>query len=87
MTPFPTTLLISSHDKELTPVIQKAISQFIRETAVKTYPNVPAAVIEDIYRKQYNPNYEALALVITKELKAYAKTKTCNSSGGTATSG
>ena len=86
MTPFPMTLLVSSHDNELTPIIQRAISKFIQETAAQTYPNVPAAVIEKVYRKQHNPNYEALALLITKELKTYAKTRTSHSSGGSATS-
>ena len=76
--PFPFTLLVSARDEELTPVIQNAIGRYIREVAEQTYPNVPSAHIEKIYRQQNNPHYEALALLITKEIKNYAKTVTSN---------
>lgn len=87
MRPFPFTLLVSARDEELTPLIQKAIGKFIRELAEQNYPDVPAAHIEGIYRQQHQPLYEALALLITKELKTYAKTKSTNSGGRLAQSG
>ena len=82
MIPFPFTKLISAHDKELTPVIQRAIGKFIRERGRSKYPNVPEDVLEQQYRENFEHEYHALALLITKELKDYAKTLTSNSSGG-----
>lgn len=87
MKPFPFTLLVSAHDAELTPVIQRGITRFIREIAQQTYPDVPAATIEAHYRQQYNPLYEALALLITKELKDYAETSTTDAGRGSSPSG
>jgi len=81
--PFPFTLLVSARDEDITPVIQTAIGKYIQEVATQIYPTAPAADIERIYRQQHQPHYEALALLITKELKDYAKTSTSNPSRGT----
>jgi len=80
--PFPFTLLVSARDEELTPLIQNTIGKYIQEVATQIYPDAPAAHIERIYRQQHQPHYEALALLITQELKDYAKTTTTNPSGG-----
>ena len=54
----------------------------LHSVATQIYPDAPAAHIERIYRQQHQPHYEALALLITQELKDYAKTTTTNPSGG-----
>lgn len=82
MTPFPFTKLISAHDKELTPVIQRAIGKFIIERSQAKYPNIPQDVILELHNQQFEHEYHALALLITKELKDYATTPTANSSRG-----
>jgi len=87
MKPFPFTKLISAHDKELTPVIQRGIGKFIIERSRAAYPHVPEDVILELHNQQYEHEYHALALLITKELKDYAKTLTTNPSRGTTTSG
>jgi len=78
MKPFPFTKLISAHDKELTPVIQRAIGKFIIERSRAKYPQVPQDVILQLHNQQFEHEYHALALLITKELKDYAKTLTSN---------
>lgn len=85
--PFPFTLLVSARDEDLTPLVQAAIGKYIQEVASQIYPDAPAAHIERIYRQQHQPHYEALALLITKEIKDYVKTLTTNSSRGATTSG
>jgi len=87
MTQFPMSLLISARDEELTPVIMNGIHKFINELAIQNYPQASVAQVEAHYRKQHNPLYEALALLITKELQEYAKTTTTNPSGRIAPSG
>ncbi len=82
MTTFPFTKLISAHDTELTPLIQKAIGQYIREAGRVKYPHVAPDVLEQLYRESYDTQYHALALLITKELKEYAKTITPNPNRG-----
>lgn len=83
----PFTKLVSAEDKELTPVIQRAIGKFIRERGRLTYPHIPEHILEAQFRAHYGTEYHALALLITKELKQYVKTTTTNSGGGSPSSG
>lgn len=80
--PFPFTKLISAHDKDITPVIQRGIGKFIMERGRALYPAVPQDVFEQLHRQRYHEEYHALALLITKELKLYAQTITPNPSRG-----
>lgn len=74
--PFPFTKLISAHDTELTPVIQKAIGKYIIEVSKERYPHVPDDVLLELHNQRFQHEYHALALLITKELTDYAKTLT-----------
>lgn len=84
--PFPFTKLISAHDEDLTPLIQRAIGKFIIERSQAKYPQVPPDVILELHNQQFEHEYHALALLITKELKNYATTTTSNSSRGSSPS-
>ena len=84
---FPFTKLISAHDNDITPVIQRAIGKFIMEQARVKYPNVPQDVILQQYRNHFQGDYHALALLITKEIKDYAETITIPPSGGSTQNG
>lgn len=76
------TLLANVRDEEITPVIQRAIGKFLQEIALTQNPHLNAAQVEMFYRKQHQPLYEALALLITKELKNHVKETSTNPDRG-----